>query len=157
MEDTGPRPLAIKENGEENDEATGKLHKSWTKLCNMPPLRLASGLAVLEPAALSIQALKLIMIRGKKNETIEKLCEIWECARGHCKDKLLFNGTRPEEVDWDAWLKREKEAYDAQGRVCRDLVIEKEMKWEKPGVGYYSVKKRRGFFTLSRNLPKTQC
>ena len=131
--------------GEQGDTsspgAPGKknaINKNFTRPSNTPVVHLSSWLQRLEPSTFSEANIKSILVRGKNQQNITKLCEHLENAVGLDPDTPLFEDGRSEE-DVENVIKDLVSLNFAMGRRARDVVLTVSYD-EDYSIGNYDIK-----------------
>jgi hypothetical protein len=82
---------------DENKCHTGKIHKNFNRLENMPLVHIKRWLAAMEPISLSDGQLKASVQRGSREASRERLAEIMEFTTGVDPMQPIFTGKVGEE------------------------------------------------------------
>lgn len=123
--------------------AARDLNNNFTKVCTMPCNRLQAWLAAMEPVTFSANNCKSVVIRGKIQESRERLAQCFEFVTGVDPEEPLFEGGR-DHTYLEAFVAELVELNRSRGRLAHELVLLAD--WQK--VGFYIVEQRGKQFNL---------
>lgn len=120
-----------------------EINNNFTRVNNMPLNKLSEWLRAMEPVTFSEMNCKSIVIRGKMQESRERLAQCFEYMTGIDPEEPLFEIGR-DVAYLECFTNQLKLANVARGRLAHELIL--PANWAV--AGFYFVESRGGKFVL---------